>query len=351
MSNTQQSDELANRIVPANSSWKKTIIAGVCFGIVITAFLWAADISQIVGMPLLYLIPLLLGLLGLIYGMDSLLVAFLVILTGGAVFLNLLDFSLSVIGFCVPVAIFIGLQDRNIWPEKNSKENENRLRWLLIPDVSQDRVRDGITLIVIAGFYAATFAGTELALLQTGQTTLHGFLLGGIDISTMGEVELQLMQVTASFIQYTPTFVGVLIASWVLVSIKLGMLLIRFVQMTPFPAVVFGQSAIPVWYIILVALLAVVASQTIGETRFICLNTALILTLPALIIGFGVISDVTSLFKYGWLIKWLLFVVLALTATFGSLAIVAILGFLDAPLQIREWLIAKLGPKLEKKYA
>ncbi len=340
-------------VIPGNKSWRQKIIAGICFGMIATACIWAAQVTTIIGLPFFYTVPLIFGLLGFIYGFDSLLVGFLTVFVGGLFYLDLPSLITATCGIFIPIALFIGLQDRRLWPDKTEerKESSNSLQWFLWPDVAHGRLRNGITLMSFIGVYGTAFVVSELVLGEYSIGFMNEFLFGEIDSAPATEGQRQIMSMLMHAAQYAPTYVTVVFSIWILASLKFAMASIRFIQMTVQPTVRLGQAALPVWYVIITALFGIIASQTIGDIRFITLNIAMILAIPAVIAGFGVIGDITRQIKYGWFLRWMIYLVVTLTATFGSLAIIAILGFLDAPLQMREWFIAKLGPKLEKKYA
>ena len=362
----QQAAEVSK--VPFENDLKKSLLNGAVWGLLAALVLWggtflgttAITVVNAVTLSLFYLAPLPLLYVGFRIGLDAALVCVIVAL--GCLF-ALTDPEttlLIIMGLYIPLLIILALHDTRFWktssalPSNSGQQDGGWLQksaWAYRPEVEGIRFRMGITLTTLALYFAAALALTETLLGGLGLETLHQSLFASFNIQAMSAAEIQAAQMAFPMMELLPSGIVIFLIAWILTAAKISLFLVRWRRDDDEPRLHFTRGAIPLWYVVIIGLLGVAASQVDGQLRFIFGNMVLILAMPGLFVGFGLMHHVASFFRFPWIVVLLLYCVTALTVQFWSLTVVTVMGLLDASLQIREWLTAKLGRKMEKKYA
>ena len=309
-----------------------------------------------------YLAPLPVVMTGFAKGLDAGLMSLIIIMIAAIAFFDTQTVVLALGGFCVPMLFFIIMHDYRLVGYKNTADKtanasekasiSSKLSWLHQTRTTDARHRMGLTLILTAAYFTAAIIVIETTLKGLGLETQYEGLINAVSgDETFTPQELQLVQQIVPAMELIPAAIAFALFLWVIASLKLGLLTIRWRRGADIPRLAPSAAAIPPWYLIIVACVAVIASQVENELKFILGNGLLILAIPGLLVGLGLIHHLGSFFRFPWLVVMLLYFVIGLTAQLGSLAVVTVIGFLDASLHIREWLTAKLAPKMEKKYA
>jgi hypothetical protein len=330
----------AETTVSGGRSWLKVAATGIAAGLACIFCLVGFTYAGGWAVALFYLAPLPMLLAGLILGLDAMLIS---AITGLAVAMLIADFSSAltfVVGVCLPVGMIIGFYDERLWTTPiTSLEGETR------------RKRVGHMLVLIACVIGFGFALTELGMQAVGMKGMHGMLFGNINIDAITPEQLQLTQYTVSLMQYMPGLLALVMLGMVYSQTKLACWLIRWRTEEEEPRIVFGDANLPLWFFMAAVAAAIVSVISPGRVGFAFINLATILALPAVLVGLGVVNAMLKGLPYRWLFSTLVYAVLILGASFGSLYVIALVGFLDGTLHLREWIIARLGAKKERKHA
>ncbi|MEO0393196.1 MAG: hypothetical protein AAF213_08110 [Pseudomonadota bacterium] len=355
--------------VPTDTSLKMSILGGLIWGVlnvlvVVAGQLLGASTSVVVtviSLISLYLAPLPLLFAGFAFSFDAALIASILVLIASIAFLDGQTAIVIFGGLCVPIMLLLIMHDYRFWrwrpdPRPHIANTEKsgvlaKIEWLYRPNVSHDRFRSGTWLTATALYFGVMLAIIELLLGGLGFETIHHSIFGSFNIEEMTPKEVQGAQLIFPIIELVPAGLAGFTILWIILSIKMCLLLIRFKRGSDQPRLAIAAGALPVWYILIIFCLSVVASQLAGQERFILGNMVVILAIPGLVVGLGVVHHLAGLFRFPFIALTVLYLVIMAGLQYWSLTVLTVMGFLDASLQIREWLSAKLGRRMEKKYA
>ena len=367
---TTANDQATPSPVPAPRSFISSLVAGLISGIAVIGIVGFGELLSSTNNFYLYILvllsfyvaPLPFVIAGFTRGLDAALICLLIIVGSSIALFGVQSALLTFGGFTIPMIIMMALHDHRILGVKNNRDNKGFSReslnvnsvfhWLVQTDKADDRHRMGTVMIAIACYYTLAIAVTEFTLKQLGLETLYdGFIASIVTDQELTPQELQLTQEIVPILELIPAAIILATFVWMLASLKLGLWLIRLKRNNDKPHLKPAAGAIPIWYILMISVIAVITSQAQDDLKFVLGNALIILAIPGFIIGLGLIHHIAGFFRFRWVVILLLYCLVGVTTQFWSLAMVTAIGFLDASLHIREWLSAKLGPKMEKKYA
>ncbi|MBV6632218.1 MAG: hypothetical protein KI792_04185 [Alphaproteobacteria bacterium] len=327
-------------------SWKTgpmaPVISGVLAGLLTSAALYFTVLYPVSGTPLILILPVPILWCGFVAGINGVLIALIVLIGSMATFFTVEEVIYFFVGMSLPIAILVGSHDTNLWGERAANDP------MALRQISGKKL--GYCLCFLMILMASMLVILDLTLAAMGLDTLSATLSREVDATGLTPLEVQQTQQGLSLLKVMPAVIVITVLSWVLVNARLVAWFARRRKVTDV-GFKFGAVAVPVWYSGLVALAVVVASQTTGTIGFMSLNAAIILALPGLLAGLGLVHEITSQLRYTWLFRILFYALIGVTVQVGSLAVVILVGLLDTPLGLRAWINAKLGAKLEVKNA
>lgn len=303
-----------------------------------------ATTTLMIGLALPFVAPLPVMLVGLYYGLNSLLAACLGGMVLGAVLADIENLVMFAIGFCLPSICFAWITDDTLWPERfrdlAAKQREERVGW---------------AIILICSLYTAGLVGAELFQLFSGHGSLKQLLTTGLNLDDLTPKGVQMAQLTMGMLHFMPAILTMIVVFIMLFYAKISALLIRGIWHRDWFRFSVTRLRLPLWFLMPAAVICAAGGLAGGLAGgvygFALGNAAVILAVPAMLNGLAVINQLLHSAPYRWLVGLLVYSGIAFTAVFGSVYVLVLLGFLDTPLGIRDWLAARQGRKMEGKHA
>lgn len=193
-------------------------------------------------------------------------------------------------------------------------------------------MRSSRVVLVVIGWLSLIFSVAELGALAQGYT-LEREVARWIGLA---DFEGQDILAGGNISDLASTFPAIFLGGlflWLLMSVKIALFLVRWRKIDTGLRFWPLQAGLPLWFVALTACTAALAALAPGSISFLIANLAMILAVPAMLIGIGLINRVLRGRRFRLPLLCMIYAVLAVATVYGAMLLV-LLGLLDTPLKL-----------------